>query len=356
MSLAICVSVPLYAHAQESAREPAEDNLSTFLTAVPRKKSPPIYPLEALSRRREGWVALSFMISPEGEVTEPMIEESSGAESFEKAALEAVKKWRYNPATLNGQPVEDTITRAVIRFALESESGERPGVSNGFRVSYLRVKDSVSKPDLQQAASLLDELAQKERLSLTEDSWYWWLKYTYLDAAGSSAEEKRDALTRAIGYDDLLPPDLLVAASVGLYDLRVKEADYAGALRTLDRLKGSRRARNSARYAEVVKALDASAQQIGALIDGDTTLRVDAMIGEHDYWVQGLLRRSFSIEEIRGHIDSVEVRCTRRNARFGSVSGEHTWTIPKSWGDCGAYVKGNPGTTFVVYEPPNATK
>jgi hypothetical protein len=65
------------------------------------------------------------------------------------------------------------------------------------------------------------------------------------------------------------------------------------------------------------------------------------------------LRRSFSIENVHGRVDTVEVRCTRRNARYDSVSGEHTWTIPSSWGDCGAYVKGEPGTTFVVYEPPN---
>jgi len=284
-----------------------------------------------------------------------MIEDSSGVESLENAALDAVKKWRYKPATLNGAPVEDTITRTVIRFELYSGSGGRPGVSGRFRSAYVQIQDAVSKRDLPQAATLLDDLAAKGRRNMAEDSWYWWLKYTYLDAAGgASPEEQRETLKRAIGYDDFLPAEALVAASLRLYNLQAKEADYAGALATRDKLKGSKRAQGSTRYAEIMKALDASTDQITALIEGDATLRVDADIGQHDYWVHGLLRRSFSIEDVRGRIDAVEIRCTRRNARYDAPTGEHTWTIPQSWGDCGAYVKGDPGTTFVVYEHPNA--
>jgi len=346
LRFAICVSVPL----RSLAQEPVDENLSMFLSAVPIAKAAPNYPSEALANRREGWVALSFMISPAGQVTEPMIEDSSGVESLENAALDAVKKWRYKPATFNGQPVEDTVTRTVVRFRLDGESG----MSGTFRASYMRIQDSVKNGNLPQAAALLDELEHKERLNLYEDAWFWWLKYTYLDAAGgSSPEEQSETLSAAIGYDDFLPPDALVMGSLRLYNLRVRQADYARAFGTLDRLKGSRRAQDSTQYAEVVKAMDANAQQIKALIDGNTTLKVNAAIGQHDYWVHGLLRRSFSIAEIRGRIEAVEIRCSRRNARYDLLTAEHTWTIAKSWGDCGAYVKGDPGTTFVVYEHPN---
>ena len=56
---------------------------------------------------------------------------------------------------------------------------------------------------------------------------------------------------------------------------------------------------------------------------------------------------------ISGRLDAVELRCGRGNARYAAVTTEHTWTVPRSLGSCGAYIKGEPGTTFVIYEYPN---
>jgi hypothetical protein len=176
----------------------------------------------------------------------------------------------------------------------------------------------------------------------------------HMDAAGGATpDQQRDALTRAIGYeDDYLQPETFLAAATRLFDLRVQADDYAGALWLLDRVRDSKRAEQSPQYEPAVAGMDAAARQIKALVDGDTTIRINAAIGRFDYWVHNLLRRSFSITDINGQLDAVEVRCSKRNARYYSVTGTHSWTIPESWGDCGAYVKGTPGTTFAFYEDP----
>ena len=51
-----------------------------------------------------------------------MIEQSSGGEPFERAALRAVQEWKYLPATENGVPVERA-AKTTIRFQLEGGGG-----------------------------------------------------------------------------------------------------------------------------------------------------------------------------------------------------------------------------------------
>ena len=338
--------------AQDAVNENAATDLETYLGPVPIRRTAPIYPFELRTYGREGWVALSYIVSPEGKVIEPMIEDSSGIHEFERAAMNAVKDWRYKPATLNGEPVEQSMTRTIIRFQLQDRSN---GASPSFITKYKKAQEHLKNHEFDQAKAVLDDLESGGRLNLYEDSWFWWLKYVYMDAVGgASLEQQRDVLIRAIAYeDDYLPRDAFVMAAVRLFALRVRTEEYARALSLRDKLKSQKDARKSPLYDQAVTAMDATAREIQALVDGDKTLKIDATIGGFDYWVHGLLRRSFSITDINGQLDAVEVRCSKRNVRYDSVTGEHTWTIPKSYGDCGAYIKGTPGTTFAFYEYPN---
>lgn len=74
----------------------------------------PRYPRLSKRLREEGLVILELLVLADGSVTEVKIKTSSGYIRLDKAALEAVKKWRYRPATRNGlvtayryqQPIE----------------------------------------------------------------------------------------------------------------------------------------------------------------------------------------------------------------------------------------------------------
>jgi TonB family protein len=101
-----------------------------------------------------------------------------------------------------------------------------------------------------------------------------------------------------------------------------------------------------------VAALEPTVQRIGALVDGATVLSLDVMIPTHGVWDHRLLRRAFSIGEIQGALDLMEIRCARRNVRYEEVAADLTWQIPPSWGACSVYVKGTAGATFKLYELP----
>jgi protein TonB len=57
----------------------------------------PEYPYEAQRSGTEGWVNVSLSVTPAGNVIDPRVEQSSNGTLFNRAALTAVRKWRYEP-------------------------------------------------------------------------------------------------------------------------------------------------------------------------------------------------------------------------------------------------------------------
>lgn len=57
----------------------------------------PDYPREARISGAEGWVNVSMSVTPAGGVLDPRVEESSNGKLFDRAALAAVRKWKYEP-------------------------------------------------------------------------------------------------------------------------------------------------------------------------------------------------------------------------------------------------------------------
>ena len=78
----------------------------------------PTYPPELRKAKIEGTVTLVFVLSEEGRVEEPRVENSSRPE-FEKPALEAIRKWRFQPGMKDGQAVR-TYIRVPMRFRVST--------------------------------------------------------------------------------------------------------------------------------------------------------------------------------------------------------------------------------------------
>jgi protein TonB len=68
----------------------------------------PIYPSEARARRITGDVVVEVEISKKGKVKSARV--ISGHVLLHEAALNAARKWKFAPATLDGQPVKSTRT------------------------------------------------------------------------------------------------------------------------------------------------------------------------------------------------------------------------------------------------------
>lgn len=68
------------------------------------KRVPPVYPEEAIKHRLGGVVRLDVVIAKDGSVQNVRVLE--GHAMLIQAAIDAVKQWKYQPALLDGRPLE----------------------------------------------------------------------------------------------------------------------------------------------------------------------------------------------------------------------------------------------------------
>jgi TonB family protein len=92
------------------AKQPASQSMPELV-----KKVQPEYPEKARREHIEGQVVLQAVINKDGSVTEITV--VSGSPLLSQAAIKAVKKWKYRPYLLNGEPVP-VETTIVVNFSL----------------------------------------------------------------------------------------------------------------------------------------------------------------------------------------------------------------------------------------------
>lgn len=87
--------------------------------AKPRYRSnpPPDYPLEARRLKQQGVVILSVGVNAAGHPTSVSLSRGSGFPSLDKAALDAVSRWSFEPAQTAGMPMASHV-EVPVRFSL----------------------------------------------------------------------------------------------------------------------------------------------------------------------------------------------------------------------------------------------
>lgn len=86
--------------------------------AVPVVRVNPIYPSGAAQRGIEGYATIKFTIGPSGNVTDAEVIGSDPPGVFDRAALKAIRRWRYDPKLVDGRPVARPNQRVTLTFEL----------------------------------------------------------------------------------------------------------------------------------------------------------------------------------------------------------------------------------------------
>ncbi len=87
------------------------------------QNQPPEYPLRAKQLHQEGLVILGVEIDQKGMPVKIEVQQSSGYQMLDQAALKAVRRWRFQPERIGDMPVASKVS-IPIRFRLE-ESDRR---------------------------------------------------------------------------------------------------------------------------------------------------------------------------------------------------------------------------------------
>lgn len=87
----------------------ATPNLPEIDQPIAILRPAPRYPPEALRRNIGGIVRVQVVVSPDGSVERMELASSSGDRYLDRAAMEALRRWRFQPAIRNGQPVTASV-------------------------------------------------------------------------------------------------------------------------------------------------------------------------------------------------------------------------------------------------------
>lgn len=85
----------------------------------PRDVSMATYARESFLDGEEGIVDLRILVRKDGSVGDVQISQTSGSSRLDQSALNVVKQWRYQPATVNGVPIE-TLVPVNVMWALKT--------------------------------------------------------------------------------------------------------------------------------------------------------------------------------------------------------------------------------------------
>ena len=91
------------------ARPAASSEFDPLPTPLPGQTPPPDYPRRALRRGIEGTVLVRVDVGPDGVPTSVGISQSSRSRELDRAAIEAVERWRFRPAMADGRPTVGTV-------------------------------------------------------------------------------------------------------------------------------------------------------------------------------------------------------------------------------------------------------
>jgi protein TonB len=97
---------------------PAAPAMADRSIPQPVRSPAPRYPREAQRRGESGTVLVRVHVGADGEPTGVDLVEGSGSRSLDRAAVDAVGRWRFDPAIQGGRPVAGVI-QVPITFNLE---------------------------------------------------------------------------------------------------------------------------------------------------------------------------------------------------------------------------------------------
>jgi protein TonB len=81
----------------------------------------PRYPASAASNGIEGFVTLTFSVSASGEVLNIEVIDAEPKRTFNRAAIQALRKWRYQPKMVDGSPSQMDGLQVRLDFNLATD-------------------------------------------------------------------------------------------------------------------------------------------------------------------------------------------------------------------------------------------
>lgn len=331
--------------ARAAANDRYEFAVANTGNAVVTEQASPRYPGGDVPRGQEGWVRVSFVVTPDGTAIDPVILNSSGGAAFEREARNAVSQWRFESA-----PKGQELTYNIADIRSEIRHGKDAARSKFVRrtkhiLTYLYEEENGI------ARKRADIALKTGGWNLYESTMLWLMLGRVEGAEGDSAG-KLEMYDRslALANKKSIPGKQRVDLLENIFVLQSTSQHFAAARQTfatLKQVKGSEHA---------IERLTARADKIQTILANDNTVTANATIATPcdcdlgvALWQYQPARRIFSFESLIGNVERFEARCERQRISDTIEPGK-TWALAPEWGACRVLVFGDDGATFDFLE------
>jgi len=301
------------------------------------------FPIRAARRGQEGWVVVSYVIGKDGKVNSAVVDDSSNGKVFNKATLNAVNSWIFEPTTVNGKSIEQCKNKVRVDFHLP---GGKAGARRKFVSRYNKILSLIDAKDFEAAKLSIDKLKRKGAWNLYEDAWLTSLEVTYYNQLGDEAGELNALEKLSSAANEYLDTSQTLNHLVRLFSLNVNRKLYVDALRVVNNIKKID-TKNL-----VYSKLKITSDKIEDFIATGGNYVVESNMGDDGVWRYDLARQSFGFKSDTSLLRKLDVRCENKHLTY-AIDGNSVWTVPKSYGKCSIYVYGDNNATISLVEVTN---
>lgn len=362
------LSLPAYADDLANDELPAvklmscQGQCANFVPAKPISVEPPLFPRDQIGWARiysEAKLRLLYTIGPDGKVRDDILVLSLiGPREFAEATIEKVRKWTFEPATADGKPVAQSRTfgmeyirdprqdglvpRGRVLEVTQGWNGYNKAMEQGkpdeARASLETVLNNVGLnfEDLTGVASALADLAYKRGD---------FLEARRLAVIATTVAVKQISIKSLVITARKTPIDAIKNTWQNRIKADLALRDISDALYSLDQLQ------------QILGASDTSLQgvmeKLRTAADAEPVLTVQAQIppaADGDTYAFLPYRRSFTFQKVQGNLQKFTLVCNQATME-SDITASAEWRIPNKWDGCNVYVRGTPGTKFVVMQP-----
>lgn len=104
-SSSAAADIPARLDSPGDQRAVSQEDRQPTVDASARGNRIPDYPIQARRLGEQGVVVLRVLITPDGRASEIQLAQTSGSTRLDRAAIDAVREWRFMPALRGGRPV-----------------------------------------------------------------------------------------------------------------------------------------------------------------------------------------------------------------------------------------------------------
>ncbi len=332
--------------------------LATITDAIPKQRTPPKYPNIEAKNGNDGFVVMSFVVEPDGSTSNILVEQSSGSKHFEKAAKKALRKWTYQPATENGEAIQQCKNTVQLDFIMNNSKGN--AVSRKFYRLYNNFNKALSadNSDLKALEDTFNEINDFKLQTSAEFYYQHLINSQYHGKMGDKVKQLYH-LSSAVSFSDSYSYFKTIAKDPSktsstkedklfpLYHQKLQlELD-------LEKISAAQQSANKllllSNNTVHHPTYENIKNQLEQLIASDKPLLVNGNIGEREFWRHTLLRNNFEFTNIQGQLTKIDVRCRNKRHVF-TVNETSSWNIPQSWQSCSVYVYGEDNASFTLVE------